>query len=301
MLEAWVLLAIGGAFFQNLRSALQKHLGNVLSGAAAAYTRFLYALPFALLYLAVIHHHSGTDLPTMNRQFLLYCLAGGVAQILFTVLLLKLFTFKSFAVGTTLSKLEVVVVALLSALVLGDRINSSGLVAITLCTAGVVAITMGQNCINAKSISLQQISGETLVGLTCAFFLGASVVFFRGASLALQHDNTLLSAALTLVIALSIQTVLMGAWLCLREPQQWQKLLRHWKWAGITGAAGMLASVGWFTAFSLQNASYVRAVGTIELLFTYLFSTGIFKEQVTDIERIGMILIISGILTLLLL
>ena len=30
------------------------------------------------------------------------------------------------------------------------------------------------------------------------------------------------------------------------------------------GACGMLASVGWFTAMTLQNASYVRAVGQVE-------------------------------------
>jgi hypothetical protein len=34
----------------------------------------------------------------------------------------------------------------------------------------------------------------------------------------------------------------------------------------------MLASAGWFSAMTLQNAAYVKAVGQIELVFAFLAS-----------------------------
>ena len=68
---------------------------------------------------------------------------------------------------------------------------------------------------------------------------------------------------------------------------------------GLVGLAGMLGSVGWFTAMALQNAAYVRAVGQVELIFTFLTSVIVFKEKVTVNEVFGTVLIVGGILVLL--
>ena len=299
MYEPWVLFSLGGAFLQNLRSALQKHLSGKLSNTAAAYTRFLYALPFSLLYLGFLHHLPETRIPAVNIVFILYCIAGSFAQILFTVLLLWMFSFKSFAVGTTFSKLEIVVVALLGALLLLDSLSLAATAAIAICTVGVIALTAGQTRVTVKVAAARLLSRDTLTGLVSAFFLGASVVCFRGASLALQHHDPLVSAALTLAITLIIQTTVLGLWITWHEPGQWRKLFQHWRQATMIGAVGTLTSICWFTAVTIQNASFVRSVGTVELLFAYLFSTRVFKEKVTVNEMLGMILIITGILLLL--
>jgi len=301
LLEAWVVLSITAAFFQNLRSALQKHLKNKLSNSTAAYTRFLYALPFVLIYVALAVWIGNRELPALNARFFQYCLAGSIAQILFTVVLLWMFSFKSFAAGTTFSKLEVVVVAILGAIFLGDGLSAVAILSIIICTLGVIALTAGQSGIKLTSVSNSLFNKVTLAGLLCAFFLGASVVFFRGAALALDSNDVLIVAAVTLAVALCMQTILMGIWIALREPGQWKKLLQQWRWATVIGAAGAITSVAWFTAFTLQNASYVRALGSIELLFTYLFSTRIFREKVPATEVAGMGLIVAGILILLLL
>ncbi len=46
----WIPITIAAAFFQNLRSALQKHLKGQLSDVGATTTRFFYAWPLAILY-----------------------------------------------------------------------------------------------------------------------------------------------------------------------------------------------------------------------------------------------------------
>ncbi|MEM7259519.1 MAG: EamA family transporter, partial [Pseudomonadota bacterium] len=112
-------------------------------------------------------------------------------------------------------------------------------------------------------------------------------------------EEVALSAAYTLVVALVIQCVVMGAWLFLVEADQLKALFSQWRWASIVGITGALASIGWFTAFTLQNASYVRTLGQVELLFTYFFTTRIFKESVSRIELAGICLIGLGIIVLL--
>ena len=62
--------------------------------------------------------------------------------------------------------------------------------------------------------------------------------------------------------------------------------------------AGALASLFWFSAFALQNAAYVKAVGQIELLFSLLASVLFFKERVRIQEILGMIFIALSILIL---
>lgn len=300
MPEPWITITIAAAFLQNLRSALQKHLKGRLSTGGAGYARFLYALPVATVYLWWLTGPGGHTLPGINPKFLLLCVAGGISQILFTVCLLWMFSFQSFAVGTTFSKLEVIMIAVLGAVLLGDHLNSWAIAAVTVSSLGVMALTLGQNQLTWRATAVGLFSRPTLIGIICAALLGCSVVFFRGASLALGSDDFVVSAALTLFVSLIIQTLLMGGYLMLREPGELARVIREWRWAGAAGFAGALASAGWFTAFTLQNASYVRAVGQVELLFTFVATTVFFREKVTAAETTGIVLVCGGILILLL-
>ena len=73
----------------------------------------------------------------------------------------------------------------------------------------------------------------------------------------------------------------------------------HWKKAGMVSLVSILGSIGWFTAFTIENASYVRTLGQVELVFSLVFSILVFREKVTRLEIGGMVLIIGGIVLLL--
>ncbi len=300
MLEPWMAFTVCAAFFQNARSALQKHLHSQLSTAGASYARFIYALPFVTLYLLLLLASGKHTLPEPNPQFFLYCLIGGVSQILFTVCLLWMFTFQSFAVGTTFSKLEVIFVAVLSSLVLGDALSFWAVLAIAAAAFGIVALSLGQNRLSVRGAAAGLLQRSTFIGLLCALLLGASSVFFRGASLALGHDDLIIAAAWTLFVSLAIQTTLMGLFLGLRNARELIDLLAQWRWGITAGMAGAGASICWFIAFTIQNASYVRALGQIELIFTFAVTTLIFRERVSRMETIGIIMVGSGIVMLIL-
>lgn len=298
-MEIWIPITIVAAFCQNLRSALQKHLKGKLSTGGATYVRFFYAWPFALVYIWGLHEWGGMPYPEIKGLFLLYCVLGGLSQIIFTMLLVWLFSFRNFAVGTTFSKTETVQVALLGFLLLGDTLSTGAILAIFISVAGVMAMSAAQTNITFKTLFASLVEKSTLIGLASGLFLGGSVVFFRGAALELDYDGFIMPAAFTLAVSVVIQTVIMGFYLVWREPGQMKAVLVNWKWSAAVGVAGVLGSIAWFTAFTLENAALVRAVGQIELVFTFIASVVFFREKSAPLEIAGILLVIAGILLIL--
>ena len=299
-MELWIPLTIGAAFFQNIRSALQKHLQGKLSTLGAAYVRFIYALPIAIIYFFAVVTLEAHPLPAMNAGFLLYALLGGICQILFTVFLLWLFSFHNFAVGTTFSKLETIMVAIFGLILLGDRLTPVVIIAIALSAVGVVILSADQSKLGINNLIRNLWRLPTMIGLSCAAWLGMSVVLFRAASLSLDLDSFSVAASFTLLIVLILQTAIMGVLIGLREPEQLRKVVRHWQPAALVGISGGLASICWFSAFTLQNATYVRALGQIELIFTFAVTLLVFREKVSPAEIGGILLIGASIILLLL-
>ena len=301
MLELWIPVTIVAGFFQNLRSAVQKKLKDNLTTAGAAYSRFVYALPISILYMVVLCYFGDLPVPEPNAQFFIFCLVGGVCQIFANVTLLWIFSFKSFAVGTIFSKLEVIMVAAVAAVVLGETLNRFSVLSICISSLGVFALSMGQNKLSIRSMLHGLLHRATFYGLLSAAFLGASSALYRGATQALNYKPFYANAAFTLVIALTIQTLLMGTWIFIKDKNGFIQVFKQWRWAGLAGITGALASLCWFTAFTLQKAAYVRALGQSELLFTFIATLLFFREKVTLSDTTGVILITAGIIILLVL
>jgi drug/metabolite transporter (DMT)-like permease len=298
MVELWIPLTIAGAFCQNLRSALQKHLKAHLSTAGAAYVRFLYAWPFALLYVWSLTHFGGFEIPEINTKFLIFCLLGGLSQIAFTFLLVWLFSFRNFAAGIIYSKTETAQVAVLGLLILGDPLSTGTILAIAVSLIGVLALSVAQTEITFRNLVTSLYGKTTLIGLACGAALGTSVVLFRGAALSLGGEGFLMQAGFSLAVSLLIQTLIMGTYLAVMEKGQLRAVLVHWRPALMVGVAAALSSIFWRSAYTLQSAAYVRALGQIELVFAILITTVFFREKIKSMELVGIMFISGGILIL---
>jgi drug/metabolite transporter (DMT)-like permease len=113
----------------------------------------------------------------------------------------------------------------------------------------------------------------------------------RRASLSLGDPNFLVTSAITLVTVIAIETVLLGGIIAIRDRDQFTAMRGRLRIGMFIGVTSMLGSVGWFTAMTLEQASYVRAFGQIEFVFAMLVSTRFFREQYTRNELIGIALI----------
>ncbi len=299
-MDLWIPITVFAAFFQNLRTALQKHLTGRLTTQGAAYARFILGLPLALVYVAGLVRFGGYELPLPNATFAFYGLLGGSAQILATVCLLKAFQHRNFAVGTAYSKTEAVQTAVIAFLVLGEPLSLLAWGAVLISLAGVLVVSAAKSKITARLLLFGWTEKAALLGLASGGLFGVSGVSYRAASLALGDQGFLIQAGVTLAWVLAYQSLAMGIYLALREPDQLWAVFRHWRWTVWVGLTSMLGSVGWFTAMTLHNAAYVRALGQIELVFTFIASIFFFRERSTATEVIGILLVVGGILVLVL-
>ena len=297
-MEAWIILSVAAAAFQTLRFMLQKHLSmGALSTGGATFARFAYSMPFvvtlALGYLA----YSGVAWPHLSGAFWIYAFSGGLAQILATWCVVALFAQRNFAVGITFKKTEVIQTALIGLMVLGDRISLTGLVAIVIGLVGVLILS--DNRIAGQGTRL--FNRAAGLGLASGALFAISAVGYRGATLEIASDDPFLRAVVSLAIVTTSQAFGMAAWLAWREKGEISRVItarRTAVWMGITGMGGSLC---WFTAFTLQNAAYVFAVGQIEVIFSLMASVLFFRERVAVRELLGIGLLSASILGLVLL
>ncbi len=304
MIELWIPITIFAAFCQNLRSAVQKHLKGALSDTGATFSRFGYGLPVVFAYVLALRYGAGMAWPEPNPTFAIYVLIGGAAQICATFLLVWLFSFRDFAVGTTYSKTEAVQAALFGLVILGDSLSLTGSIAIFISLIGVMLLSTAKSGLEWRKLLLGWTERTALIGIFSGTLFGISAVSFRAASLSLAGSTGggglefPMQAGFTLAGAILSQTFAMAAWMSWREPGQLGAVLRSWRWASIAGLAGALSSIGWFTALTIQNAAYVRALGQIELLFTFAAGILIFRERSSRLEVTGILFVTVGILIL---
>ena len=289
----WVSLAIMAAGFQTLRFLLQKKLSmGRLSAAGATYARFVYAAPFALALSGVYMLETGRALPPLPPAFWAYALAGGLAQILGTWAMVALFAARNFAVGIAFKKTEVLQAALVGFVLLGDRVSPGGLAAIGLGFVGVGFLSLRRGA----EFSLQ--NRAAALGLLAGGIFALSAVAYRGAVLQVAGDSAFFRAVVTLSAVTLSQTLAVSLWLRWFQPGQISLVLRAWRAGIVTGLAGIGGSIGWFAAFSLQNAAYVFAVGQIEVVFSILAGWLIFGERLSRREAIGIAIVTASILAL---
>ena len=294
----WAIFAVLAAFFQNLRTSLQKKLNKNLSIVASTYVRFAFALPFALIVFIFNFGNFDIISTVLNQSnFFYYTFLGSVIQITFTITLLYLFRFSNFVVGTSLSKTEVIQIAIFEYIILKDKLNLFGVLGIIIATIGVIMISIKDLRLFFKNF----FSKVTLIGLGAGLLLGLSVVYFRAAALSLENFSSNFDKAfMTVFFALIIQTTVITIYLVIFERPEFKKFLENKFEIFLAGLSGFLATLSWFFAFTLIQASFVRALGQIEIFFSYVSSKYLFKEKITFIEILGVLTFIAGATVLLL-
>ena len=297
MEHLWIYAAVFAAFVQSLRFMLQKQVTEAgLSTAAATFARFVYAAPVVGLGAFFYSNAQIGGLPALAPGYWTYVVVGGLSQILGTVAVVILFSHRNFAVGMTFKKTEVMLTVLSGYLILGDSVSVYGIAAIALGFCGVLALS-GQA---ARFTWRDLISRASLIGLASGVIFSISGPAYRGASLAVMSDDPLIRASITLACATAFQTVVLLGWMLWREQDQLRAVFVRWRLTGMVAVASMLGSMGWFTAYTLQSAAYVNAVGQVELIFSMIISYFVFSERSTPREYAGIALICASVLALIL-
>lgn len=295
----WIPITVGAAVFQAVRSICQKSLTRQMSAMGVTLVRFLFGLPFALAFLVAICAMEGRGVPVLNARFLGWAFVAAASQVMAQFLLVRLFTLRNFAVGTTYSRTEAVQVAVIGAVLLGQTLSLMGWLSIGLSVIGVVMITVARIGPTAEATGGWQFDRSAWLGLGSGFGFAMAVLAIREGSLALDEPGFLYPAAVGLVTVIVIETVVVGGYLAATDSAQFGIMLRQWRMSLLVGFTGVVASAGWFMALTLQNGAYVKALAQVEFMFTLLASVLLFKERARIGELIGMVVVVASIVVLL--
>jgi drug/metabolite transporter (DMT)-like permease len=294
----WIPVTVWAAFAQTLRNATQRGLTSTLGTLGATLVRFLYGLPFALLWFWAVLAFTGDAPSRPGAAFMIWVALGGLSQIAATALLLRTMQERNFALGVAYSKTEVVQVALFAFIILGDQVSVAALFAIACATLGVLLLSPADKERPLRALLSGWTGRPALLGLASGTAFAFAAVGYRGAALAVEHASYLTAAAATLAAALALQTLALGGWLLARAPATVAGVVREWRPSLFAGFMGAAASAGWFTAFAIEAAANVRTLGLVELIFSYVVSLKLFRERLSGLEIGGIALITFGIIVL---
>ena len=290
----WIVFTVAASGAQTARNAMQRDLIATLGTAGATFVRFLFGLPFALLFLALVSAASGVAPPTPGPTSLLWTGFGGVSQILATGLMLAAMREKSFVVAIAYTKTEPVQVALFGLLFLGDRVTGGMAAAIAVATLGVMLMSWPKRSADAAPTSWR----AAVFGLVSAAMFAFSAIGYRAGILALGAPNFVLGASTILALALAIQSGLIVIGLALFDRALLARIFRAWRPSLLAGFMGALASQFWFLAFAIDTAARVRTLALIEMIFAQVVTKKIFQQKTSAREIAGMAIMIAGVVIL---
>lgn len=278
---------------QALRTAGQKQLSSHLNAMATTSVRYVYALPFAWLYLYWLSEVKDVAIPQVNVEFIQLASIASVTQILGTAFLVAAFKYRNFAVATSLAKTEAIQVAIVGAILFSAPLSHMGWFSVVVGVVGVLMVSKVK--FTARDIFQNPGAG---FGLASGLGLAVTTLLIRESSLALESD-LMLSAAVTLVFMVTVQSILSLIYVAIQDRKQLPNMITQWRLCLFVGITSVIGSIGWFTAASFQNAAYVKALGQVEFFITLFLTYRFFKEKISFVEYIGMLLILISVIVLL--
>ncbi len=295
----WIFVAIFAAALQTFRSAFQKRMIPDIGKFGATYIRFIYALPFTFLIFIFWFFFLNNEIPKLNNLAIFYCFVGALCQVLFTLLLMIIFSYRNFAAGIAFSKTEVLFAALIEIFILNIVFLPIINLGIILGVFAVIFLSVAKETTNINDvlvkISKSFFTFSTLFGVLTGLILAGSTVGYRMAII--NVEGHILDATIYLsILAVFIQSIMMGVWLYYYKRDEFRLVFQFWKKSLPAGICGSGATAGWFLAFALATAAEVRAVGQIELIFSIIISIIFFKEKVQRTEIFGICMLIISIL-----
>jgi len=272
---------------------MQRELTSVLGTVGATQVRFLYGLPFGIVFLGIALAVTGDPIPAFRATSVAWTAAGALAQVVATALMLAAMKERSFVVTTALVKAEPVWVAILGFALLGETFGWSLLAGIAIATAGVLWLSWPSAGVGW---SLRPVT----LGLASAAVFAASAIAFRAAMLSIDSGSGfVVKATAVMALSLAMQVVALVTWMLIANRALLVEVLRVWRPSLATGLLAATGSQCWFLAFAIETPAKIRTLGLIEILFAQFISRRIFSQQQSFRELLGMAVLLAGVVLVL--
>ena len=282
----WILFTLMAAFMQAWRNAFQKQLSTTVDVYGVTLARFIFALPLAFIYIVSLYHFQPlVEVVHFNPRFATYIFVAAISQIAATALMVQLFKQKNYAIGVGLAKSEAILAAIVAVIFLSDHLSILGWVGVVIGGFAVFLMSKGRGF---SDFSLQTLC----IGIGSGLCFAITSLLVREASLELTNLPFIHRAAWVLICVIGTQCSLLLIYLGIfRRVTLWAM----WQRVGLTfrvSLCSFLASLGWFSAMSMQSVPIVKTLGQVEIIFSMLISAFFFKEKLARAEHLGIILVV---------
>lgn len=285
----WAGATIAAAAFQVGRNALQRGMMSRTGPWGATLVRFLFGLPFSLVFVAVAFVFAPDVAPRFGAAFWWPALSGALAQVLATAALLLAMHYAGFAVGTALQQSSVPLAAIAGLLVFGDNLSPLGWSGVALTTLGLAILVWPRRTGGQKPVL-----GVGL-GVASGLLFGFALNAFRHAGLRLEPQHPFFAAMASVAIVQAVQAGTLILYLLWRDRPALVAVITGWRESFGAGLFGALASSGWFFALNLAPAAAVRALGVIEMPIAALAGHRLFREGLGFRQMLGVVVVTIGV------
>lgn len=289
----WIPITLLAATFQILRTARQHELRDALNVNQAGFVRYAYGFPLASIVAVITFGIAGQDLPGVPWRFWLIVLGAGIAQIGATVALLRSFQLRDFAIGTVYVKSEVIIVAVISAIALGEPLTPLGWASALVCMVGVAWLAAPQKIGDAL-----RSAGDpaAVMGILAALGFAIAAAGLRAGSMSLEGGTTWDRALFTLTAMLGLQVLVNGTQLLTGSASATADVARAWRAALPVGVLSLAGSICWAVAVTLASAAKVRTLGQVELVLAFAISALWLHEHHRRAEYAASALVMIGVI-----
>lgn len=286
----WIPATVFASVFQVARNALQRGLMPTTGPWGATLVRFLFGLPFSLVFMGLAFAASPGARPHFGSAFWSAALVGALAQVLATAALLVAMRRAGFAVGTAMQQSSLPLAAVVGLIWYHDTLSPLAWLGVAIATAGLIVLTWPR-----QASGPQPISGGVF-GLLSGLCFGFSLNAFRHAGLALEPRHPIVSALTSVVVVQALQALGLTVFLALRDRGALRAVAAGWRNSIAAGLCGAVASAGWFVALALSPAAPVRALGVIEAPIAAIAGRRFFAERLHPMQILAGAAVLAGVL-----
>lgn len=291
----WLPLTLCASALLIARNAAQRSLSDTAGPWGATLARFLFGLPFAILFLGLVWMFAPPVAAHLSPGVIGAAALGGAAQICATAALLQAMRASSFGLGMAFQHLGLPLAALFGALFLGDKLGWTGWLGIGAASLGLLVVSWPAR--NADTSAAGDARRAAAFGLVSGLCFAISGNCYRYCGLHLDPGRIVFSSAATLVLVQAMQTAALGGLLAILDRRALRALRADLATSSIAGAAGAASSFLWFWALALVPAAWARAVAAlVETPFGMLAGRLRFGEALETRRVVGAALMVAGVL-----
>jgi drug/metabolite transporter (DMT)-like permease len=286
----WIPATMLASGFQVARNAFQRGMMGATGPWGATLVRFLFGLPFSLVFVSLVSVAIPAAHPNFSVAFWGASAGGAVGQVLATAALLVAMNRAGFAIGTALQQSSLPLAAIVGLVVFHDHLSGLAWLGVLITTAGLAVLTWPRHATGPKPVS------GALFGLLSGLCFGFSLNAYRHSGLALEPRHPIYSAIVSLAVVQAMQSAVLTAILAARDPKALRAIAVGWRESVAAGLCGAIASSGWFIALALAPAAPVRAIGVIEAPIAAFAARRFFAERLHIQQILAGGAVLAGVL-----